>query len=117
VGGSVAGGGHALLDVGHLGGISPGLHENGNVIAASRWAEGDLIVDSSNDLLLDGDDSTKLKVLLQGKLLAGFSFGLLEHIGLNELRQLCWGDYLVSADELSEDYCQKQRENEEEFAV
>jgi hypothetical protein len=73
--------------VSNLDGISPWLDKNGHILVADGGGEGNLVIDSSNDLLFHGDDVTELSILFHRKLLAGFSFSLLEHIIVQKVLQ------------------------------
>jgi len=87
-----------LLDVGNLIGISPGLGIHNNVVGSVGGSEGNLEVDSRDDLLLDSGDVSELHVLLLLELIASRIHGPLEQIGMHEALQLLLWDILVTAD-------------------
>lgn len=95
---SVALGGEALLDVGNLDGVAPGLDEDGDVVVAGGGGKRDLVVHAGDNLLLDADDSAELDVLLPGELMPGLILGLLEHIALQQFLHSSLGHELVAAD-------------------
>jgi hypothetical protein len=87
-----------LLEVGNLIGISPGLGKHNNVVGSVGGSEGNLEVDSRDDLLLDSGDVSEHHVLLLLEIIASRIHGPLEQIGLHEALQLLLWDILVTAD-------------------
>ena len=111
-----------LLNVDDFESVGPWLGEHSHVIVSGWASERYLVVHTGDNLLLHGDDSAELDVLLLGEGAPGLLLDLFELLGGHELLKGLLIEGVVSADlsyklcyPLAEPEDEEDGEEEEEF--
>lgn len=86
-----------FLDIEHFDGVGPWLSENNDIISAFRRLESDFVIDSSHHLLLNGDNGTKIGVVLLLEHLSGSGLSGFINFVLSEIWEITMLDKGVSS--------------------